>query len=46
MLQLPSWPIAPEVTVLDILTVTLFVPLAISAVITVLVMGPGWRSEQ
>ncbi len=46
MLQLPSWPIAPDVTVLEILTVTLFVPLAITAVVTVLVMGPGWRSKE
>lgn len=46
MLQLPSWPIAPDPTVLEILTVTLLVPLAIAAVVTVLVMGPGWRSKE
>lgn len=45
MLQLPGWPVAPDVTLTDILIPTLFVPLAIAAVITVLVMAPGWRSK-
>ena len=46
MLQLPSWPIAPDVTTLELLSVTLFIPLAIAAVITALVMGPAWRSGE
>lgn len=46
MLQLPSWPVAPDVSTLEILSVTLLIPLAIAAVITVLVMGPGWQSKQ
>jgi hypothetical protein len=46
VLQLPSWPVAPDVTTLEILTVTLLIPLAIAAVITVLVMGPGWQSKE
>ncbi len=46
MLQLPSWPIAPDPSVLEMLTVTVLAPLAVAAVITVLVMGPGWRSKE
>lgn len=46
VLQLPSWPVAPTPTLLEILMPTLFVPLAIAAVITVLVMAPGWRSKE
>jgi hypothetical protein len=46
VLQLPSWPVAPDVSTLEILSVTLLIPLAIAAVITVLVMGPGWQSKQ
>ena len=46
VLQLPSWPVAPDVTTLQILSVTVLIPLAIAAVVTLLVMGPGWRSEQ
>ena len=46
VLQLPGWPVAPTPTVLELLTPTLFIPLAVAAAITVLVMGPGWRSKQ
>ena len=40
---LPSWPAVPDPTVLQLLTVTIFIPFAISAVVALLVLGPGWR---
>jgi hypothetical protein len=40
---LPSWPAVPDPTVVQILIPTLFIPLAITAVIALLVLGPGWR---
>jgi hypothetical protein len=42
---LPSWPAVPDPTVLQILTVTLFIPLAITAVVALLVLAPGWRAK-
>ena len=46
VLQLPSWPVAPDPGPLGILIVTVFIPLAIAAVITALVMGPSWASKE
>lgn len=42
---LPSWPAVPDPTVMQILIPTLFIPLAIAAVIALLVLGPGWRGR-
>jgi len=42
---LPSWPAVPEPSLVELLTVTLFVPLAISAVVVALVMGPAWHGK-
>lgn len=42
---LPSWPEVVEPTLLEMLTLTVFIPLAITAVLTVVVLGKGWRSE-
>ncbi len=43
---LPSWPAVPDMSLLHLLTLTVFIPLAIAAVITVLVMGPAWRAKE
>ncbi|MFT3877560.1 MAG: hypothetical protein QM708_14235 [Propioniciclava sp.] len=40
--SLPGWPQEAEPAVLDILVVILGIPLGITAVITVLFMGPHW----
>lgn len=42
---LPSWPAVTEPTVLELLTVTLFIPLAITLVLMALILGPGWRPK-
>lgn len=42
---LPSWPAVPEPTLVELLTVTLFVPFAIAAVVVALVMGPAWHGK-
>nr|WP_300145318.1 hypothetical protein [Propionicimonas sp.] len=42
---LPSWPAVPDPTALQLLTVTLFIPLAITAVVALFVLGPGWRTK-
>lgn len=42
---LPGWPAVVEPTMLELLTLTVFIPLALVAVITVLVMGPGWKAK-
>lgn len=42
---LPGWPSVPDLSVVHLLSLTLFIPLAITAVITALVMGPSWRAK-
>jgi hypothetical protein len=42
---LPSWPAVPDPSVLQILTVTVFIPFGISAVIAALVMGRHWAAR-
>ena len=42
---LPSWPAVTDPTVLEMLTLTLFIPLAITLVLTALILGPGWRQR-
>jgi len=42
---LPSWPTVTDPTVLEMLTLTLFIPLAITLVLAVLILGPGWRPK-
>lgn len=42
---LPGWPSVIEPTVLELLTLTLFIPLGITAVLAVLILGPGWKSQ-
>jgi hypothetical protein len=42
---LPSWPSAPDPSVMQMLTLTVFIPLIIAAVVTLFVLGPGWRAK-
>ena len=42
---LPSWPTVTDPTVLEFLTITLFIPLAITLVLAALILGPGWRPK-
>ena len=42
---LPSWPVVNDPTVLEMLTLTLFIPLAITLVLAALILGPGWRAK-
>ncbi|MFZ0530049.1 MAG: hypothetical protein WAL91_05885 [Propionicimonas sp.] len=42
---LPGWPAVYEPSVLDMLALTLFIPLAMAAVVAVMVLGPGWKRE-
>jgi hypothetical protein len=42
---LPSWPAVTDPTVLEMLTLTLFIPLAITLVLTALILGPGWAPK-
>lgn len=42
---LPSWPAVPDPTILELLTITLFIPLAISALFAAMILGPGWRDR-
>ncbi len=43
---LPSWPAVNDPTVLEMLTLTLFIPLAITLVLALLILGPGWRAKE
>jgi len=42
---LPGWPAVYDPSVLDMLFLTLLLPLAISAVFALLVFAPGWRQR-
>ena len=42
---LPSWPAVHQPTVLEMLTLTVFIPFGIAAVFAVVILGPGWRSK-
>ena len=42
---LPSWPAVPDPSVLQLLTLTLFIPLAITVVVAALVLGPTWHAK-
>ncbi|HOC12304.1 MAG TPA: hypothetical protein PLL50_10140 [Propionicimonas sp.] len=41
---LPGWPAVQEPTAIELLTLTLFIPLAITAVVMLLTMARGWKS--
>ncbi|MCA0252297.1 MAG: hypothetical protein LCH76_08450 [Actinobacteria bacterium] len=43
---LPGWPAAYDPSLLDLLVVTLLVPLGIAAVFAVLLFAPVWREKQ
>lgn len=43
---LPGWPAVHDPTVLEMLLVTLFIPLGIAAVFAVLVFGAAWGRRQ
>lgn len=43
---LPGWPAVYDPTVLEILALTLFIPLGIAAVFAVLVLAPAWGRKQ
>lgn len=43
---LPSWPPVTDPTVLEMLTLTIFIPFAIGAVLTALIMAPAWREKR
>jgi hypothetical protein len=42
---LPSWPAVTDPTVLEMLTLTIFIPFGVGAVLTALIMGPAWRQR-
>ena len=42
---LPSWPAVYQPTVLEMLTLTVFIPFGIAAVFAVVILGPSWRSK-
>ena len=42
---LPSWPTVTDPTALEMLTLTIFIPFGIGAVLTILIMGPVWRAK-
>lgn len=42
---LPNWPAVYEPTVLEMLTLTVFIPFGIAAVFAALILGPGWRAK-
>ena len=42
---LPSWPAVPDPSVLQLLTLTVFIPVAITVVVAALVLGPGWHAR-
>lgn len=42
---LPGWPSVPDLSMVHLLALTLFIPLAITAVITAIVLGPSWRAK-
>lgn len=42
---LPSWPAVNDPTVLEMLTLTLFIPLGITLVLAALILGPGWVAK-
>lgn len=43
---LPGWPAVYDPTVLDILLLTLLIPLGIATVFAVLVFAPAWGRKQ
>jgi len=42
---LPSWPAVTDPTVLEMLTLTLFIPMGITLVLAAIILGPGWRQK-
>ena len=42
---LPSWPAVTEPSVLEMLTLTLFIPLGITLVLALIILGPGWHAK-
>jgi hypothetical protein len=42
---LPGWPAVNDPTVLQLLTLTVFIPVGILLVLAVLILGPGWRAK-
>ena len=42
---LPSWPQVTDPSTLEMLLLTVFIPFGIAAVVTAVVLGPGWRAS-
>jgi hypothetical protein len=42
---LPSWPAVHEPSMMELLTLILFIPLVIAALFGAVVLGPAWRSK-
>lgn len=42
---LPSWPTVAEPTLLESLTLMVFIPVGVAALLTVLVLGRSWGSK-
>ncbi len=42
---LPGWPAVTDPSVLQILTLTAFIPLGIAVVLAAIILGPGWRTK-
>lgn len=41
---LPGWPAVTDPTVLELLILTVFIPLAILLVLALIILAPSWRS--
>ena len=42
---LPGWPAVSDPSVVQLLTLTLFIPLGITLVLAAIILGPGWRAK-
>ena len=42
---LPGWPAVNDPSVMQLLTLTVFIPVGIMLVLAVLILGPGWRAK-
>ena len=42
---LPNWPAVTDPTVLEMLTLTVFIPFGIAAVFAFLILTPGWKPK-
>ncbi len=43
---LPGWPASPDPSLLELLMLTVFLPVGIAAVFAVLIFAPSWRQQR